>query len=89
MFSTLCQSEFKAPIDIFHDWVKNMVYGGFVLGPCFLNVILCVHSIFAIILLRKRLRELVALLCVFAVLWLSVFCVSSVWCREFVSVVYN
>ena len=54
---------------------------GFVFLFC--NVVLSILSSFAVILMRMR--DLVLYLyCAFAVLWLSEFCVCSLWCHKLV-----
>ena len=57
---------------------NTLMLKGFCVGSLFYGVVLSILSSFTIILLRKRV--LVALLCVFAVVWLSVFCVFSSQC---------
>ena len=59
----------------------------FVCGDCvflFCNVVLSILSSFAVIRMRKRDLALY-LCCALAVLWLSEFCVCSLWCNKFVS----
>ena len=54
--------------------------GDFVL---FCNVVLSILSSFAVIWMRKRDLALY-LYCALAVLWLSEFCVCSLWCHKLV-----